>query len=104
MAVDQRIVQIPHKPEDAMRACAQALARAGFKDINAVPGAMMVTGQKRAVGQWTKSQLTITIAGAPKGGSTLTFIAQASAQSLVSMLSSPASRMIESVIANLSSV
>ncbi|MGB7587685.1 MAG: hypothetical protein WBM00_03145 [Solirubrobacterales bacterium] len=72
----------------------RALTTAGFKNINAGPG--FVSAQKRAFGQWTKSQITLTVT--PDGDqSRVSITAQATAQSVTGLASSPAQRMVDQV-------
>jgi hypothetical protein len=60
VATAERTVGLDMPPEAALQAFVRALTTAGFRNINAAPG--FVSAQKRAFGQWTKSQITLTIA------------------------------------------
>ena len=94
MATAERQVTLAESPEAAVKTCVRALTRAGFKNINAGPG--FVSAQKRAFGQWTKSQITLTIA-AEGEQARVTIMAQATAQSLTGVASSPSQRMVDKV-------
>jgi len=94
MATVEREVVLHESSDPAVRTCVRALTAAGFKNINAGPG--FVSAQKRVFGQWTRSQITLTIT--PEGtGSRVTIMAQTNAQSLTGVASSPAGRMVDQV-------
>jgi hypothetical protein len=94
VATAERQVVLPETPEAAVQTCVRALTRAGFKNINA--GSGFISAQKRPFGQWTKSQVTLTIA--PAGDDArVTIMAQATAQSLTGLASSPSMRMVDQV-------
>jgi hypothetical protein len=101
MATSERSLTIPETSEDALRKCTRVLVAAGFKKVEANHPAMMVSGQKRSFGQWTKNQVTIIIEPTD-AGSTVTVSANATAQSLSSLASSPADRMVNQVVDALS--
>jgi hypothetical protein len=84
----------------AMQTCAAALTRAGFKDVAANQGALLVTGKKRPFGQWTKSQITLALREVDEG-TRVTIISQATPQSLSSLAASPAQDLVDSVVEEL---
>lgn len=94
MATAERQIVLHESPETAVQTCVRALTSAGFKNINA--GAGFVSAQKRAFGQWTKSQITLTIAP-DREQTRVTIMAQATAQSLTGLASSPSERMVDQV-------
>jgi len=94
MATAERQVILAESPGAAVKTCVRALTEAGFKNINAGPG--FVSAQKRAFGQWTKSQITLTIA-ADGEQARITIMAQATAQSMTGLASSPSQRMVDKV-------
>lgn len=97
MSDAERSVQLSDAPEDALTICAAALTQAGFKNVNVNAAAGLLTAQKRAFGQWTKAQLTLVVK--PEGGgSAVTAVSQAGAQSLSSLVSSPAERLVHSAL------
>lgn len=94
MATAERQVVLGESPEAAVQTCVRALTRAGFKNINAGP--RFISAQKRPFGQWTKSQITLTVT--PDGkNARVTVMAQATAQSLTGLASSPSTRMVDQV-------
>lgn len=94
MATAEREVTLNEPPETAVQTCVRALTQAGFKNINSGPG--FVSAQKRPFGQWTKSQITLTITG-DGAQSRVLIMAQATAQSLTGVASSPSQRMVDGV-------
>ena len=93
MAEAERSVRLDQAPEAALQVCAAALTRAGFKNVSASAAAGILTAQKRAFGQWTKSQVTLLVK-AEGSGSTVTAVSQAGAQSISSLVSDPAERLV----------
>jgi hypothetical protein len=94
VATAERQVLLHESPEAAVQACVRALTSAGFKNISA--GSGFISAQKRPFGQWTKSQITLTIT--PDGDEArVTIMAQATAQSLTGVASSPSQRMVDQV-------
>lgn len=81
-------------PSEAMQHCAAALTRAGFSDISANQGALLVTGRKRPFGQWTKSQVTLALRPGKDGQTIIDIAAGADAQSLASLATSPSERLV----------
>lgn len=80
----------------ALQHCVVALARAGFKDVSPNVPAGIVIARKKAFGQWTKSQVTISIRNNQADGtSSVIVIAEASPQSLSSLASDPAQRLVD---------
>jgi hypothetical protein len=94
MATAERELILKEPPETAIQTCVRALTAAGFKNINA--GAGVVTAQKRPAGQWTRSQISLTIA-ADGHHSRVTIMSQATTQSLPGLASSPSQRMVDKV-------
>jgi hypothetical protein len=94
MATAERQVTLAESPEAALQTCVGAPTRAGFKNVNAGRG--FVSAQKRLVGQWTKGQITLTVA-ADGQQARVTIMAQATAQSLMGLASSPSQRMVDKV-------
>jgi hypothetical protein len=87
--------------EQAFTRCAQAMAKAKFKNVRVEVAAAMVTGARRAAGQWTSSAVTLFLAGAEGGKVSVTIRADATAHSLVSLAFSPGERMVRDVAAEL---
>lgn len=94
MATAERQVTLNEPPEKAVQMCVRALTRTGFKNINSGPG--FVSAQKRPFGQWTKSQISLTITG-EGDQSRVDITAQATAQSVTGLASSPSQRMVDRV-------
>jgi hypothetical protein len=97
MAIGEREVRLVEAPDAAIQKCVRALTIAKFKNIQTNHGAMIVTAQKRPIGSWTKSPVTLTIK-ADGGGSLVTVLSQAGVQSLVGAASSPAGRLVDQVV------
>lgn len=95
MAAAEKTIQVDKPPAEATQACALALTRAGFKNVSAAAG--IVTAQKKAVGQWNKSQITIALVE-QGDGTRVTVTSQAVSHSLVSLASSPAERLVEAAV------
>jgi hypothetical protein len=97
MATDEEAVLLAERPGSALQTCATALTRAGFKDVAANAGALLVTGRKRTFGQWTKSQVTLALLEV-EAGTRVTIVAHANAQSLSSLAASPSRELVDSVL------
>jgi len=93
MAVSERNTTRAESPNTALTTCAQALAKAGFNNIQTHPDQMTVTGDKRVRGQWTRTPVIVSVS-ASEAGSTITVRSEAAAQSLVSAASKPSDRMV----------
>jgi hypothetical protein len=100
MATDEESVLLNEPTGVAVQTCAAALTRAGFQDVAANHGALLVTGKKRAFGQWTKSQITLVLREVDDG-TQVTVIGQANPQSLGSLVASPAKDLVDSVVEEL---
>lgn len=94
MAAAERQVTLAEPPDAAVQTCVRALTTAGFKKINVGPG--FVSAQKRAFGQWTRAQVSITIA-ADGDSSRVTVMSQSRAQSATSLAASPSQRTVDQV-------
>lgn len=104
LSSNERVTHLPQAPAEALGVCARALGAAGFRNIQVHEGAQMVTGEKRAFGQWTKGQLAVAVKPAETGaGSTVTVQSHATIQSLTSVVASPSRRLIDQVIKHLES-
>ena len=91
-------VQLADSPPIPLQRCARALAIEGFKNIRTDEAAMMVTGEKRPAGQWTKAPIALFVEPASDGaGSQVTITSSATAQSLVGLASSPSGRLVSRV-------
>jgi carbon monoxide dehydrogenase subunit G len=99
--VIEETTTIPGPPEQAVQTCTRALTRARFKNIQVNQAALIVTGEQRRMGQWTRSQVTLLLA-AGENGTVVTVTAEAQAQSISSLIAHPAKRMAQSVLAELS--
>lgn len=97
MATAERSVVLDCAPEAALQVCAAALTQAGFKNVTANAGAGLLTAQKRAFGQWTKAQVTLLVK-AEGSGSIVTAVSRAGAQSISSLVSDPAERLVGSAL------
>jgi Short C-terminal domain len=93
MAVSERKTTRAEAPQAALTACAQALAKAGFNNIQTHPDQMTVTADKRARGQWTRAPIVVSVS-VSEAGSDITVRSEAVAQSLVSAASKPSDRMV----------
>lgn len=97
MASSDHAITVPEPPQAAIQRCVRALTTAGFKNITADANAMIVTAQKRAFGQWTRSGIALTVE--PAGDeSKITVLAQATRQSITSLAASPSDRMVQQVL------
>jgi len=94
MATTQRQVMLNEPPEAAVQTCVRALMASGFKNVTSAQG--FVVAQKRPFGQWTKSQITLNITG-DGTQSRVDIAAEATAQSLTGLASSPSRRMVDEV-------
>ena len=96
MALTERRAALPDPPETALKTCATAMRRAGFKKVETNRSTMLVTGKKRAFGQYTSSQVSVYVSPSPAGsGSEIIVRSQAGAQSLASAASKPSERLVK---------
>jgi hypothetical protein len=92
MAVGEETITVAEAPDAALRRCVGALTSEGFKDIQSQPG-NVITASKRPFGQWTRTHVALTL-DPDAGGTRITVTARATAQSLTSLASPPAQRMV----------
>jgi hypothetical protein len=97
MSGADRSVRLDCPPEEALQLSALALIRAGFRRVDVNDGVGLITAEKRAFGQWTKASVILTVR-ASDGGSTVTATSGARAQSLSSLVSDPAQRLVDSAL------
>jgi hypothetical protein len=97
----ERSVKLAKSPQDALVALARAFGAAGFRNVRTDEGARMVTGEKRAFGQWTKGTLSAYVEPTDDGGATVTFGATAMPQSVTGLVSNPSARLINQIVARL---
>ena len=98
--VIEETTTIPGPPEQAVQTCTRALTRARFKNIQVNQAALIVTGEQRRMGQWTRSQVTLLLS-AGEDGTLVTITAEARAQSISSLVAHPATRIIKSILTEL---
>lgn len=98
MAEAERVTTISQTVDDALTTVARALASAGFRNVIVSESAKMVTAEARRGGQWTKDPITVLLAPKGEGTTELTIRAKSTAQSLVSLVRSPAQRNVEKVL------
>ena len=82
-------------PDQAVAHCVRRMAAAGFKRTT-VQG-NIITARKRTMGQWTRSDVTITIEPHEQG-SLATVTASGTPQSVASVVSPPAQRLVGRIV------
>ncbi len=101
MATSEQSVLIDGPMPQALIRCAQAMTEAKLKDVQIDEPGGMVAGKRRSVGQWTSNVATAFLAPAEANMVRVTVRADVTAQSLVSLVISPAERMVQDVVAQL---
>jgi hypothetical protein len=101
MPIVERSVLLSGTTEEVLAQCAEALARARFKEITSDPGGRTVQGRKRAVGQWTRGSLVARLGEATSAGIPVSIGTDASIQSLMSVASNPAERLADAFLRQL---
>jgi hypothetical protein len=104
MADVERRVSVAQPLAVANRTVAQALASSRFPNVNVSEPALLVTAEARRGGQWTKDPVSVFLTPVGDSRTDLTIRATSTAQSLASLVSSPAKRNVEKVLQALSSL
>jgi hypothetical protein len=94
MGSTETVVTFAFPPNLALEHCVRVLTEQRFKNI--VVGDGLVAAQRREPGQWTRGGITLAVTP-DREGSRVTITAEAGAQSLVGLASSPSSRMVKRV-------